>query len=198
MRRKAQGVPVLQGSFQQRLPVPEAEGRGAIALEVEKVEDVVKDGHRTAPRLVRITNAEALLQPLEAGPPALEGHDFPVYDKVGGAVPGQAVDDLGIGVVEALLASREQTHLSVLPESQAPFPVQLALEDPRRVGEVPVGESGQHRRHPVRWWRRPQPRPGVAAKAVERSHQTGLPGFSLTRKPSARKRTVAAVPDRLS
>ncbi len=82
-----------------------------------------------------------------------------------------------------LLAAGKQSHLSSSPECEAPLAVEFALEYPRRVGEVVIRESGQHRRHPVRWGRSSQPASGVAAEASKRPGHRAAIGYQWTPDP---------------
>lgn len=132
-----------------------------MAVEVQQVEHVVDDRDRAARGTRRVDDADALLQAGEAGPPVLECDDLAVNHEIVGRLVCQCVGDLGIGAIESLARPGQQAQLRPLAKGEAALAVQLAPEQPPRVGEPPVGEGGEHRLDPRERSRRLQPAPQV-------------------------------------
>jgi len=96
-----------------------------------------------------MADSQALLQPGEPGLAAVERDDLPVDNEAVGLLGRQGLRDLGVGAGVLLLVAGHQPDLAAGLERQAPLAVELALEDPRRVGEPVLGESGQLRVEPA-------------------------------------------------
>lgn len=149
VRRTAQRVGEVDRSAQQPLSPQERHLDGGHAVEMQEVEHVVEDTHRRRPGHVGVGEAQPTLQPGEAGPPAVEGHHLSVHDEPRDRLGGKRIHQFGIGSIERLTITRHQPHPIAVAERQASHAVELALEDPVRIGEPVVGEGGQGGRAPV-------------------------------------------------
>jgi hypothetical protein len=96
-----------------------------------------------------MADAQALLQPGEPGLAAVESDDLPVDDEVAGPLGLERLADLGVGAGVVLLVAGHQPDLPSGSERQAPLAVELALENPPRIGEPVPGERGQLRVEPA-------------------------------------------------
>ena len=119
------------------------------ATGVQDVEQVVV-GRRLGEQLRGgMDDAQAVLQEPEFRLALVEGHDLPVDGEViAAAQRGQRPGDLREGGGDLVLAAGHQPHVAAAGERQAALAVQLALEDPGRVGEPVPGERGQFGRQP--------------------------------------------------
>jgi hypothetical protein len=116
---------------------------------MQQVEDIVEDADPRRTRHLGIRDAQTPLQPGEAGASSLECHDLAVHDETGGVLRGERIDQLGVGSVERLAIPRQQPDSLAVAERQAAHSVELALEDPIRVGKAFLGQGGQRRCSPV-------------------------------------------------
>jgi hypothetical protein len=156
--RLAVAVPVLgesqraaerQQIAQHQLALEQGPGAYVMAVGPQHVEQVDVHGHLGAQRRRRIADSEPALQPGEAGLFAVECHDLAVHDEVGVVLGVQRLGDLRIGAGDVLLVPGHQPQPLAVPVRQAALAVELALEDPGRVGEPLCGERGQLGVEPV-------------------------------------------------
>src|SRR3989440_2162469 len=119
------------------------------AVEIHQVENVIEDGNPGSSRRVGILDADSSLQLLEAGALAVEGDDLAVDDNVMLVRP-EGISHFWIGVVQMLLAARQQPDGRPFFESQATLAIQFVLEDPIRIRKPLLGERRQHRIDPPR------------------------------------------------
>jgi hypothetical protein len=93
---------------------------------------------------------DALLEQLEAGLAANEGHDFAIDDEVGGGrLRCQGRHQLGIGSTYVIAAARAQNDSIAVGKGKAALSVELPFVQPGWVGETIGRERGQHRLEPV-------------------------------------------------
>jgi hypothetical protein len=137
-----------QQSAQQALALAQRQGPHVAAVVPQHVEHVHVDRHLATQRRAGIANPKPALQPGKARLIPVEGHDLPVDDEVAGLLGPQRIGDLGIGAADLLPVTGHQPQLPA-PEREARLAVELALKDPRRVGEPVRGERGQLGFEPV-------------------------------------------------
>jgi hypothetical protein len=140
-----------QRGAQDLLALGERQRANIPAARVQDVEYVVEHRHVGQQVLARAGLAEPLLQPLEPGLAAVEGDDLPVDHALLCGLRGQRVGHLGERGGDLVLVARHQPDLAAAPRDvgEAALAVELALENPRRVGEPVSGERGKLRIHPL-------------------------------------------------
>src|SRR5260370_6350228 len=120
------------------------------AIGPQYVEDVVADRHLGEQVRSGLADSHALLQAGEPAVAAASVDALAVDDEVAGLLGGQGLGDLGVGTGVVLLVAGHQPGRPSGSERQATLAIELALEDPRRIGEPVQGERGQLRIHPAR------------------------------------------------
>src|SRR5215470_7467431 len=157
--RLAVGVPVdgeaqrvIEGQqvAQDLLALPQRHRAHVAVTGPEHVEDVVEDGVLVDQGLPGMAHAEALLQAGEPGLAVLERDDLPVHDEVVRLLGRQRPGDLRVRAGVLFLVARHEPDLRAGPEREASLAVELALVDPRRVGEPLLGKRGELRIEPGR------------------------------------------------
>src|SRR6516225_2631116 len=147
---KAQRAGESQQAAQYLLPLAQRQRAHVAVTGPQHVEDVVADGHLSAQLWSGMADSQALLQARELSLAAVERDDLPVDDEAVGLLGRQRLGDLGVGAGVLLLVTGHQPDLAAGSERQASLAVELALEDPPRVGEPFPGERGQFRIQPAR------------------------------------------------
>src|SRR5580704_11262088 len=147
---EAQRVGEGQQAAQDLLALPQWQRADVAAIGPQHVEDVEPDRHLGEQVRPGLADAQALLQPGEPGLAAVEGDDLAVDDEIAGLLGGQGPGELGVGTGVVLLIAGHQPNRPSGSERQAPLAIQLALEDPPRIGEPVPGECGQLRIQPAR------------------------------------------------
>src|SRR6185312_29519 len=169
------GVPVLgvaqrvvegQQGAQDRLALQQRQRADVPPAGPQHVKQVVVGRHLGEQVRGGIDDAKAVLQKTEFRLALVEGDDLPVDDEVvAEMLRGQRFGDLREGAADVVLVAGHQPYLPAADERQAALAVQLALEDPGRVGEPVPGERGQLRIQPA----------GQARLALLVAHLTPLP-----------------------
>src|SRR6266508_4440768 len=184
-------VAVSMGSESERTPIGQEVTQDGLAMaklhigdvepfHVQDVEQVEVHCHACSPGGLRVTELHAPLEPGEARPAALEGHDLPVQDEVARVLRREGLRDLGIVVVDPELVSGHQPDLPSLAKGQAPLAIALPLVDPGGVGESLFGQRRKHGRRPRRLGAAPHSSPGRFGNELQRILHPAAASISST------------------
>src|SRR6185369_2572059 len=150
MFRITNRIAVTQHPSQQILACELRQRSGAPAVDMEHVEQIEVHRRGGDEPAVRIAYADAALQLREARLLSVEGDDLAVDDEVVAALASQGVNELGIGSADLQAIARQQAHVVAAAQCHAAHAVELALEDPSRVGKMFRGQRREHRCEPAR------------------------------------------------
>ncbi len=135
----------VHAAGQQALAGAQRQCRDVVTGDDGRVEQVEHDGDPGGAGPVRVGDPEPALQPREAGLRAVERDDLPVGDQAGRGAGVERLDQLRIRAPDLPAGAGEQARAVLVAHDDQPFAVELAFVDPAGVGEVVVGQRGQHR-----------------------------------------------------
>jgi len=124
-------------------------GRDVVPGDLQDVEREQDDGRLVQTHRVGVVDVHAALQLGEARAVTVERHDLAVDDEVAGRGARQRVHHLRVLARHHQPVPRHQADGGVAREGEASLAVELAFEDPLRVGEPAIGQRRQHGRHPL-------------------------------------------------
>ncbi len=187
---EAERIAPVDRVLQQHLALAQWQRAQVAAGEMQQIEEVVADVDAAGPRLVGIADLHAALQPREAGDGTLEGHDLAVEHAVAPGPASQRVDQLRVGIAELLAVAAQNPRRAAAHHRHRALAVELALENPARIGKPLIGQGRQRRRPPAGQRLRPGALAILPGQAGERARHPSLPISSMLRPDSTESGSV--------